>query len=132
VDGPAVVDYFRWRQADAGRCALNGWFYWTLVKAGGSPRQANAALLGQPSDAKHELLFRHGVTFAELPVWQRRGSALYYEAYEKEGFNPRTGETVRARRRGRVESELPIGDAYAALLDDRISSTEAGPVASRN
>jgi tRNA(His) 5'-end guanylyltransferase len=29
-----VVDYFRWRQADATRCALNGWCYWTLRKEG--------------------------------------------------------------------------------------------------
>ncbi len=29
-----VIDYFSWRQADAARCALNGWCYWTLRKAG--------------------------------------------------------------------------------------------------
>ena len=32
-----VVDYFRWRRADAARCALNGWAYWTLRKAGRRP-----------------------------------------------------------------------------------------------
>jgi tRNA(His) 5'-end guanylyltransferase len=25
-----VIDYFRWRQSDCGRCALNGWCYWLL------------------------------------------------------------------------------------------------------
>src|SRR5262245_17048860 len=29
-----VVDYFRWRQADAARSCLNGWAYWTLRKEG--------------------------------------------------------------------------------------------------
>ena len=35
-----VVDYFSWRQADAARCALNGWCYWTLRTAGQSRQQA--------------------------------------------------------------------------------------------
>jgi tRNA(His) 5'-end guanylyltransferase len=132
VDAPPVVGYFRWRQADAGRCALNGWCYWTLVKTGRSPRQASAALLRQRSEAKHELLFRHGVTFAAEPSWQRRGSGLYYSSYEKEGFNPRTGETVRARRRRvRVESELPIGEEYAALVRGLVGSVRADPAAPR-
>src|SRR5690349_25029200 len=39
-----VVDYFSWRQADAARCALNGWCYWTLRQQGQSARQATAAL----------------------------------------------------------------------------------------
>src|SRR5207249_1656476 len=30
ADAALVVDYFRWRQADAARCALHGWCYWTL------------------------------------------------------------------------------------------------------
>src|SRR5207237_1221780 len=81
----------------------------------------SAALLRQPSSAKHELLFRHGVAFADLPAWQRRGAGLVYEAYEKEGFNPMTGEVVLARRRRvRIEGELPMAEAYAALLRDRL------------
>src|SRR5262249_54838556 len=56
-----VVDYFRWRQADAGRCALNGWCYWTLRKAGQGVAEATAALRGQGVAFKNELLFQHGV-----------------------------------------------------------------------
>lgn len=123
VDEQAVVDYFRWRQADAGRCALNGWCYWTLVRAGRSARQASAALLRQRSEAKHELLFEHGVSFADLPAWQRRGSGLSYETYDKEGFNPKTGQAVLARRRRvRVEGDLPMGEEYAALLRRLVGS----------
>jgi len=36
ASGTDVVDYFRWRQSDATRNALNGWSYWTLRKAGES------------------------------------------------------------------------------------------------
>ncbi len=112
-----VVDYFRWRQADAGRCALNGWCYWTLRKAGQSVRRATSALERQPASAKHELLFRHGINFAELPAWQRRGAGLYWEEYEKEGFNPKEGTKVLAwRRRVRVDSDLPMCEEYSELL----------------
>jgi tRNA(His) guanylyltransferase len=65
---PLVVDYFRWRQADAARCALNGWCYWTLRKAGHGAAEATAALEGSSLAAKNELLFQHGVNFNDLPL----------------------------------------------------------------
>ncbi|MFC4452368.1 tRNA(His) guanylyltransferase Thg1 family protein [Deinococcus sonorensis] len=34
VTAQDVVDYFRWRQSDAARCALNGWACWTLRQEG--------------------------------------------------------------------------------------------------
>jgi len=51
-----VADYFSWRQSDAARCALNGWSYWTLRKAGQSRQQATRALEGMSTSAKNELL----------------------------------------------------------------------------
>jgi tRNA(His) 5'-end guanylyltransferase len=62
-----VVDYFRWRQADASRCAVNGWCYWALRKAGRTVAQATAALEGQGTAQKNELLFQAGVNFNDLP-----------------------------------------------------------------
>ncbi|HTE19727.1 MAG TPA: tRNA(His) guanylyltransferase Thg1 family protein [Armatimonadota bacterium] len=112
-----VVDYFRWRQTDAGRCALNGWCYWTLRKAGMSVGEATAALERQAVSAKHELLFQHGVNFAELPLWQRRGAGVYWETYEKEGYNPKEDRrVVTTRRRVKVDRELPMKEAYDALI----------------
>ncbi len=64
-----VVDYFSWRQADAARCALNGWCYWTLRKAGQSRQQATAALERASTADKNELLFGHGIRAErELPM----------------------------------------------------------------
>lgn len=63
-----VVDYFSWRQADAARCALNGWCYWTLRDTGQSRRQATHALEGVSTTDKNELLFRHGINFNDLPT----------------------------------------------------------------
>jgi tRNA(His) 5'-end guanylyltransferase len=112
-----VVDYFRWRQADAARCALNGWCYWTLRKAGQSVAQATAALVGQSVAAKNELLFQHGVNFNDLPRWQRRGTGLHWERYEREGYNPKLAQqVVTTRRRIRVDRELPTGDEYATFI----------------
>jgi tRNA(His) guanylyltransferase len=74
-----VVDYFRWRQTDATRNALNGWAYWTLRKAGKTERQATKMLEKQGADFKNELLFQHGINFNEVPLWQRRGVGLHWE-----------------------------------------------------
>jgi tRNA(His) 5'-end guanylyltransferase len=112
-----VVDYFRWRQADPVRCALNGWCYWTLRKEGLDARAATKQLSGLSTADKNELLFRRGVNFNDLPAWQKRGTGLSWEAYPHAGRNPVTGEAVTAtRRRVREDRELPVGDAYAARI----------------
>jgi len=117
-----VVDYFRWRQADATRCALNGWCYWTLRKAGKSVEQATAMLEGQSVGFKNELLFQHKINFNELPTWQRRGVGLYWEDYEKAGYNPIEKKAVIAkRRRLKVDEELPMKDAYTEFIEHLIS-----------
>ncbi|HEY7123392.1 MAG TPA: tRNA(His) guanylyltransferase Thg1 family protein, partial [Ktedonobacterales bacterium] len=95
-----VEDYFRWRQADAARCALNGWCYWTLRNEGKSVGQATGALKGKTVAFKNELLFQHGVNFNDLPAWQRRGVGLLWENYEKVGYNPiEQKEVITLRRR---------------------------------
>lgn len=112
-----VVDYFNWRQADATRCALNGWCYWTLRKVGQSVGQATSALEGKSVAFKNELLFEHGINFNNLPIWQRRGTGLYWEIYEKEGFNPIENKTVfTQRRRIKVDEELPMKEAYGEFI----------------
>ena len=122
VDEEQVLDYFRWRQADAARCALNGWCYWSLRKAGKSVSQATSALRGQSVAAKHELLFQHGINFNDLPAWQRRGSGLSWEAYEKVGYDPIQAKEVTAtRRRVQVNEELPMKEAYDAWLRQMIT-----------
>ena len=123
TDVARVVDYFRWRQADALRCALNGWAYWTVRKDGTSAREATTTLEKSTVSAKNELLFAHGINFSSVPAWQRRGTGLYWEAYQKEGYNPVRQETVLAtRRRVRVDEQLPAGDAYSRFITRLLSS----------
>lgn len=125
-----VVDYFRWRQSDATRCAINGQCYWTLRNEGQTSAQATRAMLGMSTSQKNELLFQRGINFAKLPAWQRRGSGIYWENVEKVGKNPKTGATVTvSRRRLIVDDELPMKETYgqfvARFLKDRDDGSTA-------
>ncbi len=123
-----VVDYFSWRQADAARCALNGWCYWTLRKADQSAQQATTTLERASIADKNEPLFRHGINFNEIPTWQRRGIGLWSEAYRRPGYDPVQQVDVTAtRRRVTVDRELPMKDAYRALVERLGTATRNPP-----
>ena len=127
VDIAQVIDYFCWRQADAARCALNGWCYWTLRKAGSSIAAATTALKKQSVATKNELLFQHGINFNDVPAWQRRGSGLFWETYEKTGYDPtQQKEVTTLRRRIQVNEELPMKEAYSDWLRQIIASQSDG------
>ncbi|WP_225994214.1 tRNA(His) guanylyltransferase Thg1 family protein [Actinomadura rudentiformis] len=112
-----LIDYLSWRQADAARCALNGWCYWTLRKEGTSQRQATRALEGTRISAKNEMLFARGINFNEVPAWQRRGVGLWWETYEKAGRDPvRSVDVTATRRRVRIDRELPMKAEYRELV----------------
>jgi tRNA(His) 5'-end guanylyltransferase len=117
VNEDEVIDYFHWRQADAARNALHSWCYWTLRKSGVSTADAVRQLDRSTVTVKSKLLSRHGVTFDNVPGWQRRGVGIYWETYEKEGYDPIAQRPVLARRRRLTANmELPIDEAYGALL----------------
>ncbi len=85
-----VQDYFRWRQEDANRNALNSHCYWMLRKEGRSVHEATKELEGKGVSYKNELLFARGINYDKLPSWQKRGIGMWNEQYEKEGYNPMT------------------------------------------
>lgn len=117
ADLSLVVDYFAWRQGEAARNALHGWCYWTLRREGAGVREATAALRGKGTAFQNELLFRHGINFNDLPLWQRRGVGLYREPYEKRGVDPRSGAgTTALRHRTRIERELPMKEEYRQFV----------------
>ena len=112
-----VVDYFRWRNEDAARNALNSWCYWTLRKQGLSEQEATNRLLGKSVSQKNELLFQLGINFNDIPSWQKRGAGLYWESYDKTAINPVTNEEVVARRRRiRTTYDLPMKNQYGEFV----------------
>lgn len=117
-----VVDYFRWRQGDATRCALNGWCYWTLRQSGMSAAQTTAMLQGQSAQPKRDLLLQHNINFDEVPLWQQRGAGVFWESYEKIGFDPVRQQAVTAlRRRVKMDANLPEGEIYARFIATMLS-----------
>lgn len=112
-----VIDYFRWRNEDAFRNALNAHCYWQLREENVSARKATNQLKGLGVAAKNEFLFKRNINFNDLPDWQKRGVGVYWENYEKMGYNPKTGEeTTTQRRQLKVDYELPMKEAYSGFI----------------
>ncbi|MDZ4658121.1 MAG: tRNA(His) guanylyltransferase Thg1 family protein [Bythopirellula sp.] len=120
-----VVDYFRWRNEDAHRNALNAHCYWMLRKEGQNAKDATEALLKLPVASKNELLFQRGINFNDLPSWQKRGVGVVWEEFEKQAHNPTTGEAVYAtRRRLQQILDLPMRDEYSDFVEGLIRDME--------
>jgi tRNA(His) guanylyltransferase len=117
-----VVDYFRWRQQDAYRNSLSSHSYWCLRRDGHSAQKATSIMSGLSEADKHELLFQHGINFNDLPSWEKKGSGLYWEVYQKAGYNPVTKEnTVTNRNRIKRDLELPMKEDYQQFIFGLIS-----------
>lgn len=89
-------------------------------------QQATGALNRLSVADTNELLRQRGINFNDLPLWQRRGTGLYWRHYQKTGVNPLTQEVVSATRRQLVTNlELPMREEYATLvrtlMDDSLS-----------
>ncbi len=120
-----VVDYFRWRNEDAFRNALNAHCYWAMRKQGKSAKEATQKLNGLSVAGKNELLFQYGINFNDIPNWQKRGIGVYWETYEKEGVNPQSGETVLTQRKKiKIDYDLPMKDAYSEFIQNILDEHE--------
>jgi tRNA(His) 5'-end guanylyltransferase len=121
-----VIDYFRWRHADAARNCLNAHCHWALIRSGLSPTQATKKLSGLSKSAKHDLLFGQGINFAALPGWQRGGTGFRWEQFDHVGCNPVTGsEVIVKRRRLITDDQLPLGEAYSQMLENLVRESVA-------
>lgn len=117
-----VADYFAWRNEDAARNALNAHCYWALRKAGSGPDAAATHLSRMETADKNELLFQHGINFNDLPLWQKRGTGLYWHEVEKAGFNPKAGvATTTLRRQVKIDMALPMREQYREFILERLA-----------
>ena len=120
-----VADYFRWRNEDAHRNALNAHCYWGVRNQGKGVAEATAALEGKTVADKNEMLFKMGVNFNDLPAWQKRGCGVMWNIVDVPATNPKTGEAVTARRRRlHRELNLPMKDAYSEFVLKLLSKPE--------
>lgn len=124
-----VVDYFRWRNEDAHRNALNAHCYWALRKAGETAGSATTKLDKLSMGEKNELLYQQAnLNFNDVPNWQKRGVGLYWQTYAKEAVNPKTGATVFAtRRRIKVDLELPMKEEYSDFIRSLVAQEHPEP-----
>ena len=112
-----VIDYFRWRSADAYRNALSAHCYWLLRKQGHSGKAADAMISGMTQAEKIAFLAGHRIVFATQPGWQWAGSGFVWETYEIDGHNPVTNEAVKARRRRVARLKVtPVDAGIDALI----------------
>ena len=112
-----VIDYFRWRSEDAARNALSAYCYWTLRKEGLDAQAATERCSRLSVAERNELLFQRGINFNDTPLWQRRGIGIVWETNEVPAVNALTNESVTvARRRLRVEWELPMQEEYSRFI----------------
>lgn len=116
-DTETVVDYFRWRNEDAHRNALNGHSYWLLRRQGLDDDTATKQLKGVSVADRNELLFRAGINFNDIPAWQKRGIGVVWENDEQVGIDPRTGApNTSIRRRAVVRYDLPMKTEFDAFV----------------
>ena len=113
-----VIDYFRWRNEDAHRNALNAHCYWLLRNKGESATKATKQIERKSTSFKNELLFENGINFNELPSWQKRGIGLYWQEFDKVGWNPVKKEEVITKRKDiKVDLEIPMGNDYNQFVE---------------
>ncbi len=114
-----VVDYFRWRNEDAHRNALNAHCYWILREQGKTAIEANKTIEGKSIRFKNDFLFSNGININDLPSWQKRGIGFYWHEFSKIGWNPLDNKEVTTKRKNiKVDLEIPMGDKYSRFIQD--------------
>ncbi|RBQ03150.1 tRNA(His) guanylyltransferase Thg1 family protein [Pedobacter miscanthi] len=121
-----VEDYFRWRNEDAHRNALNAHCYWRLRQDNYTVKEATSKIEGISIAAKNELLFQYGINFNNLPSWQKRGIGFYWKNIKKEGFNPIAKEVVQVDKRSLYNDfELPMREEYSKFIHHLLEKHQA-------
>jgi tRNA(His) 5'-end guanylyltransferase len=120
-----IEDYFRWRNEDAHRNALNAHCYWRLRHDNFTVSEATAKIEGMGIAAKNELLFQYGINFNNVPAWQKRGIGIYWKDVKKEGYDPKTNEHVWVDKRVLyADLGLPMREGYNKFIADLVDKYE--------
>jgi tRNA(His) 5'-end guanylyltransferase len=111
-----VLDYFKWRQHDASRNALNGYCYWELRKKH-TQKYAVDFLNGKSSAQQQEILFQQGINYNNVVGWHKQGIGFYWKKEKKSGVNPTTNEKIIGER-NKLHKDVTLshGKDYEILL----------------
>ena len=115
-----VFNIFKWRQRDSLRNCLNSYAYWHLRFSGKTERQAENILKDMKGDIKRELLLKEfNINFNGIKDWEKNGTFVLWEKYEKEGFNPKEKKKVLVIRRRfkEVSKEFENSDDFFKELN---------------
>jgi len=105
-----LVRYFAWRQVALAAYAVDRYCRMTLARSGLDESAVRRVVADLSDDEKREVLGEHGLDFAQVPAWQRRG-VLVLRKTAPNGGNPLL-----------IDAELPDGNAY----EDAIRKIVAG------
>lgn len=97
--------YFQWRQSTQGQLTLDRHVWHALATGSGDESHAQIIVETLANEEKYEILGQRELTFENLPIWQRRGAGVYWQA----GSN---GEDPSLT----VDTTLPDGDDYGEYL----------------
>ena len=118
-----VVDYFRWRNEDANRNALNGHCYWALRDLGETQKTATAKLSGMSHAEKNELLFTvKNLNYNDVPSWQKRGIGLYFDSQKLQGQDSSQERTQTGTNNGPfIDFNLPMKEKFSRFIDQIVA-----------
>jgi tRNA(His) 5'-end guanylyltransferase len=97
--------YFLWQRQKAEAAALERCVSHKLIELGSAPKSIPSILANLDTEQRVQLLKQNGLDYAELPAWQRYGSAVYTSHDDARGAH-----LV-------IDLRLPDGDNFAAYLE---------------
>jgi tRNA(His) guanylyltransferase len=97
--------YFQWRQRTQLQLTLDRYVWHALAKGSGDESHAHTIVETLANQDKHEILEQNEIVVEEIPIWQRRGAGVYWQA----GVDDEDPALM-------VDTTLPDEEAYGEYL----------------
>ena len=114
----AVVDYFKWRRADAIRNSKNSFYYYSFLNHFMTGDVGAADEFSKlPDRAEIMATWKDGLgTYEDVSPMNRFGSHIYWHQTVKQGFNPKTKKMVQVIRKQVRHDPAENADFMEAVL----------------
>jgi len=95
-----IIGYLAWRQNEAYRNCYNAYAQHVLRASGGlSPKEAAERLRNLKVAQLRNLIEAYGINPERIPKWHFRGVVVYWESFERRGYDPVKRVVALAKRR---------------------------------